>query len=279
MLSTILAAIPQPPTYLEMPKTAETVFNVFIFIPLGVFLALAVRHLLQGKGPVLLYCILGGALAATCEPIVDVLGLVYLKEHNALGTFTVLDRTMPLYICFVYPWYVGGLGYLCYRLFQRGMTTRALFALWGIVGIVDVLLESPGIILDTYLYYGKQPFDIWGFPLWWAFVNPVMPMLAGALILRVKPHLPGWKLAAVILFIPMADAIANAAAGLPMWIALNQTDVSYVWTYLAGFITLGLSLLCVWLLSLAVVRPAAGLPDESMLQDDRLAPEPVGVAG
>jgi hypothetical protein len=262
-----------------MPKTAETVFNVFIFIPLGVFLALAVRHLLQGKGPVLLYCILGGALAATCEPVVDVLGLVYLKERNALGTFTVLDRTMPLYICFVYPWYVGGLGYLCYRLFQRGMTTRALFALWGIVGVVDVLLESPGIILDTYLYYGKQPFDIWGFPLWWAFVNPVMPMLAGALILRVKPHLPGWKLAAVILFIPMADAIANAAAGFPMWIALNQTDVSYVWTYLAGFITLGLSLLCVWLLSLAVARPAAGLPDESMLQDDRLAPEPVGVAG
>jgi hypothetical protein len=265
MLSTILAAIPQPPTHLEMPKTAETVFNVFIFIPLGVFLALAIRHLVQGKGPVLLYCILGGALAATFEPIVDVLGLVYLKENNALGTFTVLDRTMPLYICFVYPWYVGGLGYGVYRVFQRGITTRGLFAMWAIIGVVDVALESPGIVLNTYLYYGKQPFDIWGFPLWWGFVNPVMPMLAGALIYKVKPHLRGWQLALIIAFIPMADGVANAAAGFPMWIALNQTDVSYVWTYLAGFITLGLSLLCVWLISLAVARPADDLPDETSL--------------
>jgi hypothetical protein len=283
MLSTILAAIPQPPTHLEMPKTAETVFNIFIFIPLGVFLALAIRHLVQGKGPVLLYCVLGGALAATFEPIVDVLGLVYLKEENALGTFTILDRTMPLYICFVYPWYVGGLGYLCYRLFQRGITTKGLFAMWGVIAVVDVLLESPGIVLDTYLYYGKQPFDIWGFPLWWGFVNPVMPMLAGALIYRVKPHLPGWKLAAVILFIPMADGVANAAAGFPMWIALNQTDVSYVWTYLAGFITLGLSLLCVWLISLAVARPVADLSDETLSRKlnavlGRQAREPVGSA-
>jgi hypothetical protein len=266
MLNAILTAIPQPPTQLSMPKTAETVFNIGIFIPLGIFLGLAVRHLIQGKGPVLLYCLLGGALAATFEPVVDVLGLVYMKEHGAAGTFTILGRTMPLYICFVYPWYVGGLGYLCYRLFQRGMSTTGLFAMWAIIGVVDVALETPGIILNTYLYYGHQPFDIWGFPLWWGFVNPVMPMLAGALIYKVKPHLSGANLAAIILFIPMADGVANAAAGFPMWIALNQPDVSYVWTYLAGFITLGLSLFCVWIISLAVARPVQDLPDEALLQ-------------
>lgn len=281
MLNAILAAIPQPPTNLEMPKTAETVFNIFIFIPLGVFLALAIRHIFQGKGPVLLYCILGGALAALFEPIVDVLGLVYLKERGALGTFTVLDRTMPLYICFVYPWYVGGLGYLVYRLYQRGITRKGMFALWAIIGVVDVALETPGILLHTYLYYGKQPFDIWGFPLWWGFVNPVMPMLAGALIYKVKPFLEGWRLAAIILFIPMADGIANAAAGFPMFVALNQTDVSYVWTYLAGFATLGLSLFSVWLISLVVARPAQDLPDGTLLQklEPESAREPVGLAG
>jgi hypothetical protein len=296
MLSAILAAIPQPPTNLEMPKTAETVFNIFIFIPLGVFLALAIRHVFQGKGPVLLYCILGGALAAFFEPIVDVLGLCYLKERNALGTFTVLDRTVPLYICFVYPWYVGGLGYLSYRLFQRGISTAGMFTMWAIIAVVDVALETPGIVLNTYLYYGHQPFNIWGFPLWWGFVNPVMPMLAGALIYRLKPHLTGRKLAAIILLVPMADGIANAAAGFPMWIALNQTDVSYVWTYLAGFITLGLSLFCVWIISLAVARPAQDLPDETLLeklkavvrspeaavapaQAEESAPQPVGSPG
>jgi hypothetical protein len=266
-MSALLAAIPQPPIHDEMPKTAETIFNVFIFIPLGIALAIAVRHIAGGKGPLLLYCIVGGAFAATLEPIVDVLGLVYLKEENALGTFTVLDRTMPLYICFVYPWYVGGLGYLAYKLFERGVTMKGLFQLWLLDCVVDIFLESPGILAGTYLYYGHQPFDLWGFPLWWGFVNPVMPMVAGALIYKIKPHVEDspWKLAAVIPLIPMADGLANGATAWPMWAVLNQTDVSYVWTYLAGFATLGLALYAVWMIGLVVARPAQDLPDEPLL--------------
>ena len=254
MVTTVLASIPQPPVDAVMPKTAETIFNIFIFIPLGIALALAVRKLVKGQGPLLLYCIIGGALAACFEPVVDVLGLVFLKEQGALGTFTVLGRTMPLYICFVYPWYVGGLGYLAYKLFKRGVTMRDLFVLWAADFLVDVVLESPGILAGTYLYYGHQPFNIWGFPLWWGFVNPVMPMVAGALIFHIRPHLnTPWKLPAVIACIPMADGIANGATAWPMWAALNQADVSYVWTYLASFFTLGLALFSVWIIGLSVV--------------------------
>ncbi len=254
MITTFLATIPQPPVDAVMPKTAETIFNIFIFIPLGIALAIAVRKLIKGQGPLLLYCIIGGALAASFEPVVDVLGMVFLKEQGALGTFTILDRTMPLYICFVYPWYVGGLGYLAYKLFKRGVTMRDLFVLWAIDFLVDIFLESPGILAGTYLYYGHQPFNIWGFPLWWGFVNPVMPMVAGALIFHLRPHLDRpWKLPAVIACIPMADGIANGATAWPMWAALNQHDVSYLWTYLASFVTLGLALFSVWIIGLSVV--------------------------
>jgi hypothetical protein len=254
MVPMVLATIPQPPVDAVMPKMAETIFNIFIFIPLGIGLALALRKLIKGQGPLLLYCILGGALACTFEPVVDVLGLVFLKERNALGTFTILDRTMPLYICFVYPWYVGGLGYLAYKLFKRGVTMRDLFLLWATDFVVDIFLESPGILAGTYLYYGHQPFNFWGFPLWWGFVNPVMPMVAGALIFHLLPHLnTAWKQLAVIACIPMADGIANGATAWPMWDALNQDNVSYVWTYLASFATLGLALFSVWIIGLSVV--------------------------
>jgi hypothetical protein len=273
MISALLATvppgggitIPQPPFDAVMPKTAETIFNIFIFIPLGIALALAVRKIVKGQGPVLLYCIIGGALAATMEPVVDVLGLVYMKEVGAGGVFTVLDRTMPLYICFVYPWYVGGLGYLASRLFKRGVTAKDLFALWALDFVVDIFLESPGILAGTYLYYGKQPFNIWGFPLWWGFVNPVMPMITGALIYKLSPKLNnGWKMLAIIPMVPMADGIANGAAAWPMWATLNQQDVSYVVTYLAGFACLGLSLFCVWIIGLAVARPADQVPPTSI---------------
>jgi hypothetical protein len=254
MVTMVLATIPQPPVDAVMPKTAEMIFNVFIFIPLGIALALALRKLLKGQGPLLLYCILGGALAASFEPIVDVLGLVFLKERGALGTFTILDRTMPLYICFVYPWYVGGLGYFGYKLFKRGVTMRDMFLLWACDFLVDVVLESPGILAGTYLYYGHQPFNFWGLPLWWGFVNPVMPMVAGALIFHIRPYLnTAWKLPAVIACIPMADGIANGATAWPMWASLNQANVSYVWTYLASFVTLGLALFSVWIIGLSVV--------------------------
>jgi hypothetical protein len=295
-MGSVLGAIALPPTGDAMPKTAETIFNIFIFIPLGIALAIAVRQLLSGKGPLLLYCIIGGAFAATFEPIVDVLGLVFLKEHHALGTFTILGRTMPLYICFVYPWYVGGLAYLAYRLFSVGISRRNMFALWLVVGVVDIGLELPGILAHTYLYYGKQPFDIFGFPLWWAVINPVMPMLAGAFLYKILPELRSrWAMLAIIPLVPMADGIANAATGFPMWIALNQTHQSYVWTYIAFFITLGLALFCVWILSLAVARPAeevAGVSLWSTLKKvaspstkvssspPAVAPrQPVGVAG
>lgn len=272
-ISTVLAGIPQPPVNDPMPQTAELVFNIFIFIPLGIALAISLRHLLKGKGPLLLYCIIGGAFAATFEPIVDVLGLVYLKELDAVGTFTILERTMPLYICFVYPWYVGGMGYLAYRLFQRGISMKGLFLLWGADAVVDVFLELPGIIAGTYLYYGHQPFNFFGFPLWWAFVNPVMPMLAGALIYKLKPLLgtSPWRLLAVIPLIPMADGIANAAAGWPMWAVLNQEDVSYVWTHLAALVTLALSLYCVWMIGLVVAKRDTKTTTETPVLEEAMA--------
>ena len=260
----VQATIPQPPVDGVAPHASTLFFNVFIFIPLAIGLIVALRHIKQGKGPVLLYCIIGGAFAATLEPVVDVLGLVYLKEHGAVGTFTVLDRTMPLYICFVYPWYVGGLGYLGYRLFDRGITRKALFQLWALDCVVDVFLETPGIVAKTYSYYGHQPFKVLGFPLWWGFVNPIMPMIAGAMIYRLMPYLRGWQLLAVIPIIPMADGLANGATAWPMWVTLNQHDVPYAVTYLAGFVTLGLALYAVWMISFLVVRPAEEIGELSI---------------
>ena len=168
------------------------------------------------------------------EPVVDVLGLVYLEENNALGTFTILDRTMPLYICFVYPWYVGGLGYLAYRLFQSGITRRTCSSSGRSTASSTSPWSPRDHLAGTYLYYGHQPLNPWGFPLWWGFVNPVMPMVAGALIYKIRPHLKRtWKLLAIIPLIPMADGIANGAAAWPMWITLNQQDVSMWVTYIA----------------------------------------------
>ncbi len=214
-----IPTIPQPPTQDRMPKTPETVFNIFIFLPLAGMLAYSLLRLRKQRDPILLYCLIGGAFAASLEPVVDVLGMCFLRENNAFGTFTVLDRTMPLYICFVYPWYVGGLGYLSYRLFDKGMTRKQVFQYWAIVGVVDVLLEEPGILMHTYSYYGNQPLNPAEFPMWWGFVNPVMPMVAGAMIYfrraSTSEHPVGFSCSAVIPTDPDGRRASRTAAAVP----------------------------------------------------------------
>jgi hypothetical protein len=238
-----------------MPATAQAVFTLFIFAPLGVAIGIAIRNLVRGDGPLLLFCLIGGAVAAVFEPIVDVLGLVYFPRNGSWVAFETMGRPVPLLIAFVYPWYVGGQGYLAYRLFQRGIDRMGVFRLWAIFFAVNIALETPGLIPGVYTYYGRQPFDFWGFPLWWGFVNPVMPLIAGALIVRLRPYLgSGWRLLGIVPLIPIADGVANAATAWPMWATLN-TDLPSVATYAAAIVTLGLALYAVWVISLVVSRP------------------------
>ena len=272
----MLAAVPQPPTHMVMPGTQQAVFTVFIFAPLGVAIALGIRNLIRGEGPLLLLCLLGGAVAAVFEPIVDVLGLVFFPRQGSWIAFETLGRPMPFLIAFVYPWYVGGQGYLAYRLFQRGIDPRGVLRLWAIFFAVNIVLETPGLWFGVYTYYGRQPFDFWGFPLWWGFVNPVMPLIAGALILRVRPHLAGWSLLGIIPLIPIADGLANGGVAWPMWATLN-TDLPSVATYAAAIVTLGLALYAVWIISLVVARPAEQVEQASIPLRGILTERPAAV--
>jgi hypothetical protein len=254
MLPDALAAIPAHPTS-EMPLTPEILFSIFLFIPVAIFLAYGISHLVRGKRPILLMCLLGGSIACVWEPIVDTLGLCYIKGGAETEVFTLLDRPMPLFIPFVYIWYVGGMAYLSYRLIAAGLTTKGLFGLYIAEVFVNVFLESPGVLLGAYEYYGSQPFDIWGLPLWWPMMNPVMPILGGALIYKLEPHLRGWHILGIIPIIPMVDGIANAAIAWPVWLTLNQGDISLWWTHAATLVTLSLALYSIWMLSLLVAKP------------------------
>ena len=251
--------VPQPPTGMVMPD-AIAWFTYFIFAPLGVAIVIAITHLMQGKGPMLLLCLTGGFIACAFEPIVDVLGLVYFPDPGPWTAFTFMGRPLPWLIVFVYCWYVGGQAYIAHRMFERGIDRAGVYRLWGTFGLINVALETPGILAGVYVYYGAHPFNFWGFPLWWDVVNPLMPITAGALITKARPHLgSGWKLLGVIPLVPMADGIANAATAWPLWIALNS-DIGYVVTYPAALVTFALVMYALWIVSLAVAKPAVEVP-------------------
>jgi hypothetical protein len=254
-MTTLLAAVPLPPIHFKA-SSFQNVFSIAQMVVCGALFLVAFRELRRGRGPIFLWCLLGGFIACLWEPIVDVLGQCWLPTRGQhWEAFTLLNRQIPLMMPFVYSWFVGGQAYLFYRLFTRGTTRRQLFQLWGAVFLVNIALETPGILTNVYTYYGKQPFDIWGFPLWWGFVNPLMPMIAAALIFKLRPHLTALPLAvATIMIVPCADGVANAFAAWPVIVALN-TNVGYVGTWIGGFVTLGLAAFTVWIIGLAVAVP------------------------
>ena len=300
MLPDLIGAIPAHPTSV-MPEAPEIIFTIFLAIPVVILLGYGLWHLKSGKAPLLLVCLAGGLVACVWEPIVDTMGLCYIKEGAMLHTYTLMDREMPLFIPFVYTWYVGGLAYVAYRLFAAGITKKGLFGLYLIDVFVNIWLESPGVLLGAYEYYGPQPLNFWGLPLWWVLMNPLMPILGGALIYKLLPHLQGWRMLGVIPIIPMVDGLVNASIGWPMWLSLNG-DASTVVTHITAAMTFALALYAVWMLSFLVARPEdqirhqskRDLLREAMSGDDPppvpgtsaapaaapglTAPQPVGVA-
>jgi hypothetical protein len=277
-VTSVLAAIPQPPIDFKA-SGAQDVFSIAQMVVCAAMFGFAFWELRRGRGPIFLWCLIGGAIAVVWEPIVDVLGQCWLPSRGQHWiAFTLLNRHIPLMMPFVYSWFVGGQAYLFYLLFKRGIDRRRLFGLWGVVFLVNIALETPGIATGVYTYYGHQPFDLWGFPLWWAFVNPLMPMIAATLIYKLEPFLNGAQLAvATIMIIPCADGVANAFAAWPTIAALN-TDVGYVGTWTAACITFGLSVFTVWIISLLVARPSeAAVPVPEAVRPIPAAPIAAGV--
>ncbi|MCK9248780.1 MAG: hypothetical protein M0P31_07355 [Solirubrobacteraceae bacterium] len=272
----LLAALPQPPLHIEMPQTEELLFTIAGTVPTVALVVLGIRHLSTGRGPLLLWCLLGGLLASLYEPFVDVMGLVYLPENGSMGTFTLLDREMPLFVPLIYPWYVGGLAYLTFRLLERGIDRKGLFKLWVAFAAVDWLLEVPAVVTDVYAYYGNAPFDVWGHPMWWGFMHSLVAIAGGAVIYALRHHLRGAAVALVAPILFMTDGAVNAGVGYPTHAALNA-DASYWATYPASLVTLGLGAIVIWLIGAVVGRePGTPVPDAAGVADPTTsAPPPV----
>jgi len=252
-------AMPQPPVGITMPKAAELVFTIGGAVPLAIVVVLAVRQLRSGGGPLLLCCLIGGLAASLFEPFVDVLGLVYLTEHGSIHTFTLLGRTMPVFVPVIYPWYIGGFAYLTCRALQRGITRARFVGLWFVFVLINFALEAPGLLTDVYTYYGRQPFNLWGHPLWWGAANAFTAIAGGSAVFGLTRLFPrgGWALLGAVPLIFVAEGLSNAGTGWPMYATLND-DRGYGWTYPAALLTVGLIVYCVWLIGTVAERISAG---------------------
>jgi hypothetical protein len=201
----------------------------------------------------------GGAFAMFMEPIVDVLGQVWFPRQGQWVLFETWGRPIPWFIV-VYIWYVGGQSVITFRSLERGAVARDIWKLYGIFFVANLICETPGLYMDLYTYYGRQPLNFFRLPLLWPVVNSMMPILAGTLVYLLRPYMKGWRVLGVIPLIPAADGAANIAAAWPTWSALNtRLPTAVIWVAGCGTIALA-SLMIHVIAGIAQARNGAAVP-------------------
>jgi hypothetical protein len=240
----VVCEYPQPNPEWEVYPAFNGSMTVFFFVVLAGFLGYAVRLWVRERNPIGLVMLAGGAIAPAIEPWINVVGMVY-HPYNQPVMYEIFDRAVPLILLPIYMWWTGGFTVLVWRALERGGGGRELWRLFGVVFLIDAVLETVGVAFHIWYYYGNQPFRFAYFPLWFAIPNALLAVIGGVVLYAVADKLHGWRVLTVV-FLPATSIVtAYAITAWPIWSVLN-TSAPPVATWASGFATIAMGLLAVW---------------------------------
>ena len=256
------------PVALVMPPDAQLWMNILNWGFVAVVLIFALNHWRRNGSTIGIWFLLGGALVTLNEPIVDILGKCWFPAIGSWVFIKAWGVSVPIHMVPVYMWYVGGQAFLSYRLYEKGITQRRVFGLYALFGVMNILLEVPGLNLAApmYSYFGNQPLVFMKFPLWWMFCNALMPMMMAGVVFHFDALLQGTRRVLVVPIAWMAAAATNALVAAPIWVALNAEASTMALALAASVVSLGMGLLVCYGLSVTVATDAPRLGRPSALR-------------
>ncbi|MDR3655984.1 MAG: hypothetical protein P4L48_10005 [Mycobacterium sp.] len=238
-----------PPTIPHMPIREASQGPLWVYtilmclITTGFFVWWLARER-KRTGPTLLILLIGGALSGFMEPWLDNVVLVGYPMGQQTPFFVAFERPVPVFVIIGYAWFCGGLLYILARLFQNGLTTRKIWALYGTIAVIDFVAIGLSAWLGILVFFGDPPMSVAKFPIWWAGIDGLNVVLGGTLACFLVGRLKGfnqWWLAL------LPSVVLGAAAGVVGWpisTALNS-GWSMEAKYAAALVSVGLSLACV----------------------------------
>lgn len=249
--------IEQPPVHAVMPQLAQTIaIPAFALIAAG-FLFWALIKLVRDKDPTAIYLWIGGFISAVWEPILELLGHAYHPVQGQIVGYTLFGRSIPLHALFFCPTYFGGVVGLLYYRIARGVDWTWTIKTWGGLAVIAPVAEIIPLDVGMWMYYGSQPLKIFGFPIWWCFVNPAAVMVMASLLFMARGMFQGAMKPLLILAVPISMGAGWTTVSWPMWVALNmpldESTSRYVATVPATLLTLIVVLLVLRATSNALV--------------------------
>lgn len=253
--------IPVPPLDMVMPPIYSQML-VSNFIVLALLMVWVIKEARRTHSAIPILIMAGATVAILTECLWDHLGAVWYPQYGHTPLYRIFNISVPLWMLAAYPIYLGGLGNYVYKRLGEGMTQSQFWKFYVLAWFANFLLEIPVLQMGVYVYHGPQPFMLFGFPLWQAMGNSLMPVVIGTVVYVWRELFAGMRGLLILLVIPMAQVIALAGVGWPTMLAINSGR-GYEVTYPAAIVTFGLSLLMGYMISSKVCRPATTEMQES----------------
>lgn len=189
----------------------------------------------------------GGFFTSLSEPMLDFLGHLRWARNLPIA-FTNFGIDVPLLIPPCYAAFFGLEAYFVYYLLKKGITVNQAIMAFAIGGITDAIMETMGLNLNIYEYYGLQPYTLFKFPYWWGFINGAAIFTVGFLHWYFVPRLKGIQHLWQVTFGPAGMMMLYFTAGWPHILGMNSTLPEWM-KYTLTTITMVLCVLAVRLMA------------------------------
>lgn len=179
-----------------------------------------------------------GFLTCLVEPMLDFLG--HLRWADDLPfVFSNFGLQIPWLIPFCYATFYGVEAYFFYLVFKHGVTVKQLMLLFPIGIVSDAIMETVGLNLHVYEYYGHQPFEFLRFPYWWGFINGAGFVTVGFFAWYLDSKLRGVNRFAILLAGPAGMMAVYFMVGWPHILAHNSTLPVWIRDIVAAMMMVG----------------------------------------
>jgi len=240
-----------PPRAMVMPAAWQEGVLILAASISAICVMAALQHLLVKRDPLLFFCLVGGAAAAMLEPITNVFGQAYHPEIGQIVGFNALGREIPLHIALIYPWYFGLFSWTTIRAMDNGMSRAGYWKLFLGTVIFAFGVEIVPVQVGLWKYYGNQPFNIAGMPLWWYVVNPACIVGTAAFACLCIKLRSGWRRWPLVVLIPIGAVGFHTGCSAPLYMAMNSANTVQQ-NIVPGLISIGFALCLVVALSEAL---------------------------
>jgi hypothetical protein len=214
--------IHNPPADMLAPEGAGIVFAILCLVTFALFALVSIHRSLRTRNAIPLALMAGGLATMSVEPMLEYLGLLWMPNNLSYVIWRAFDRNMSAWMLLGYGFYFGGLSSIVYIGLMAGRRKGYLWCVYIIGWVLDAFFETTGDMFGLYKYYGPQPFNLWGVPLWWEFINAASPIIVGVLCFLLKDSLKAWKVIFVVVLGPCAFSGLHGFTSWPVFTALHS---------------------------------------------------------